>query len=187
MQTDLQKTIRAIKSYIYHVENEFSQQLDYFHIRGQSNILRYLPVGTVVVRLHPADSLFDVLARIAAVQITGCRLQVSIPTGLDHPAVAFLDGVEGRNLMRDSAVIKEDDPTLAARIPTVDRIRYASPDRVPQHLFQAAAETGFYVARTPVVMEGRIELLQYYRQQSICHNYHRYGNLGERAAAFDTA
>ena len=30
-------------------------------------------------------------------------------------------------------------------------------------------------------MDGRVELLQYAQQQSICDNYHRYGNLGERA------
>jgi hypothetical protein len=36
------------------------------------------------------------------------------------------------------------------------------------------------------MMDGRIELLQYYRQQSICDNYHRYGNLGERAPEFQS-
>jgi RHH-type proline utilization regulon transcriptional repressor/proline dehydrogenase/delta 1-pyrroline-5-carboxylate dehydrogenase len=51
-------------------------------------------------------------------------------------------------------------------------------------VFAAAAETGFYIARAPVLMEGRIELLQYYRQQSVCTNYHRYGNLGFRAGEF---
>ncbi|MBW2707265.1 MAG: hypothetical protein JRD84_13285 [Deltaproteobacteria bacterium] len=34
-------------------------------------------------------------------------------------------------------------------------------------------------------MDGRIELLHYYRQQSICDNYHRYGNLGERENIVD--
>ncbi|MDZ7724123.1 MAG: hypothetical protein U5R06_15275 [candidate division KSB1 bacterium] len=53
-------------------------------------------------------------------------------------------------------------------------------DRVPQPVFKAAAETGFYIARTPVMMEGRIELLQYFQQQAVCNTYHRYGNLGER-------
>jgi RHH-type proline utilization regulon transcriptional repressor/proline dehydrogenase/delta 1-pyrroline-5-carboxylate dehydrogenase len=48
-------------------------------------------------------------------------------------------------------------------------------------VFEAAAETGFFIARAPVLMDGRLELLQYLRQQSICRNYHRYGNLGERA------
>jgi RHH-type proline utilization regulon transcriptional repressor/proline dehydrogenase/delta 1-pyrroline-5-carboxylate dehydrogenase len=52
-------------------------------------------------------------------------------------------------------------------------------------VFAAAAETGFYIARAPVRMEGRIELLHYYRQQSVCANYHRYGNLGHRLAEFD--
>ena len=36
-------------------------------------------------------------------------------------------------------------------------------------------------------LAGGIELLQDYQQQSICHNYHRYGNLGERASEFDLA
>ena len=61
------------QSYLYHFEQEFSREKDYFHLRGQDNILRYLPIGTVVVRLHKEDSLFDVLARIAAVKISGCQ------------------------------------------------------------------------------------------------------------------
>jgi len=52
---------------------------------------------------------------------------------------------------------------------------------VSPDVFAAAAKTGFYIARAPVLMEGRIELLHYYRQQTICDEYHRYGNLGERA------
>jgi RHH-type proline utilization regulon transcriptional repressor/proline dehydrogenase/delta 1-pyrroline-5-carboxylate dehydrogenase len=45
----------------------------------------------------------------------------------------------------------------------------------------AAATTGFYIARSPVLMEGRIEMLHYIVNQSICDDYHRYGNLGDRA------
>ena len=45
----------------------------------------------------------------------------------------------------------------------------------------AAAQSGFYVAREPVLMEGRIELLHYFQNQSVCDTYHRYGNLGERS------
>jgi RHH-type proline utilization regulon transcriptional repressor/proline dehydrogenase/delta 1-pyrroline-5-carboxylate dehydrogenase len=32
-----------------------------------------------------------------------------------------------------------------------------------------------------VLAEGRLELLWYLREQSISHDYHRYGNLGLRA------
>ena len=47
---------------------------------------------------------------------------------------------------------------------------------------QAAAKSLQYVADTPVSSHGRIELLWYFREQSVSHMYHRYGNLGLRAA-----
>ncbi len=181
---DVRKTVLAIHSYLYWVEIEFSREIDFFHLRGQDNILRHLPVGTVVVRLHAEDSLFEILARMAAVKATGNRLRVSIPKGVDTPAIRFLDAPEGRRLTVQTPVFQETDADLIALIPKVDRIRYAAPVRVPQEVFAAAAETGFYIARAPVRMEGRLELLHYYRQQSICTNYHRYGNLGFRSGEF---
>ncbi|MBC8326461.1 MAG: hypothetical protein H8E27_12630 [Verrucomicrobia subdivision 3 bacterium] len=33
---------------------------------------------------------------------------------------------------------------------------------------------------TPVLAEGRLELLWYVEEQSLSHDYHRYGNLGAR-------
>jgi RHH-type proline utilization regulon transcriptional repressor/proline dehydrogenase/delta 1-pyrroline-5-carboxylate dehydrogenase len=181
---DVRKTVRAIKSYLFQVEREFGREIEYFHLRGQDNVLRHLPVGTIVVRLHPQDSLFETLARIAAVKATGNRLRVSLPKGMDSAATRFLYGPEGRRLTGKDPVFQETDEELIAGLPKIDRIRYAAPERVPGEVYAAAAETGFYIARSPVVMEGRIELLQYYRQQSICTNYHRYGNLGFRAGEF---
>ena len=185
VESDIGKTIQAIKSYLYHVEQEFSREIDYFHLRGQDNILRYLPVGTVVVRIHAKDNLFETLARIAAVKITGCRLIISVPKGMQTSVTRFLDEKEGRRLIGASPVLSEKDDALISHIPEIDRIRFAAPERVPMEVYAAAAKTGFYIARWPVMMEGRIELLPYYRQQSICHTYHRYGNLGERAPEWE--
>ena len=179
-KTDLTKTIRAVKSYLYWWEQEFSREKDYFHLRGQDNILRYLPVGTVLVRVHPDDSLFDILGRIAAVRISGCKLVVSIPPGMNGRIMEFLMGRHGKAFSGDVPLEKQSDQDLIGSIPEVQRIRYAAADRVPDGVFQFAAETGFHISRTPVLMEGRIELLQYFQEQSICSNYHRYGNLGER-------
>ena len=186
IQADIQQSIWAIKSYLYHVEREFSRRLDYFHLRGQDNILRYLPMGTVVIRLHQEDSLFETLARIAAAIVSGCSLRVSSPQNLVSRVTRFLKAKEGRQLIGENPVVYELDKELINSILKIDRIRYAAPQRVPQNVQHAAAETGFYIARTPVMMDGRIELLQYYRQQSICNNYHRYGNLGERAPEFES-
>jgi RHH-type proline utilization regulon transcriptional repressor/proline dehydrogenase/delta 1-pyrroline-5-carboxylate dehydrogenase len=180
-RTDLIKTIRAVKSYLLHWEQEFSQEKDYFHLRGQDNIVHYLPVGSVVVRIHPDDRLFDVLARIAAVKISGCTLAVSLPKGLDNQITDFLKSIHGKRFLGGIAVKEQSDRELIAVIPQIQRIRYAAPDRVPYEVSAAAADTGFYISRIPVMMEGRIELLQYFQEQSVCNNYHRYGNLGERA------
>ena len=186
IESDIQKTIAAIHSYIYHVEKEFSRRLDYFHLRGQDNILRYLPVGTVAIRLHQDDNLFETLARIAAAKITGCIPRISSPNDLDTSVTRFLQSEAGRRFIGGNPVFFEPDKELIKSIPTIDRIRYAAPERVPGDILQAAAEIGFYISRTPVMMDGRIELLQYYRQQSICDNYHRYGNLGERVPEFES-
>jgi RHH-type proline utilization regulon transcriptional repressor/proline dehydrogenase/delta 1-pyrroline-5-carboxylate dehydrogenase len=97
------------------------------------------------------------------------------------------EAIEGRRFINGNHVLNELDKELVKSIPIIDRVRYAAPERVPQDVRRAAAETGFYIARTPVMMDGRIELLQYYRQQSICNNYHRYGNLGERTREFESS
>ncbi len=178
---DLEKTHRAICSYLYWMETEFSRETDYFHLRGQDNLLRYQPVGKVMIRIHPADSLFEVLARIAAARITGCPFEISHPPGLKTPVTAFLTGHEGRRFTDNTLPMHQSEKDVAERIPKLRRIRYAAPDRVSPEVLSAAARTGFYVSRTPVLMEGRVELLQYLREQAVSVEYHRYGNLGERA------
>jgi len=178
---DIRRTLRAVRNYLYRYERVFSGETDFFHLRGQDNRFRYLPLEKVVVRLHGADTLFEVLARLAAAEICGCRPEASLPPGLDTPTASFLGSPDGLRFLGAATRRIETDEELAARIPAVDRIRYAAPDRVPETIHRAAAAAGRYIARTPVLMEGRLELLHCLREQSICHNYHRYGNLGERA------
>ncbi|MCP4628361.1 MAG: hypothetical protein GY850_33335 [bacterium] len=57
--------------------------------------MRYLPVGKLIVRLHENDSLFETLARIAAAKISGNKLWVSIPKGLNNSVTRFLQGKKG--------------------------------------------------------------------------------------------
>ncbi len=178
---DIEKTIRAIHSYIYNAEQEFFRAKDYFKIRGEDNHLRYLPAGTVLVRVDARDSLFEVLARIAGAAIAGCKVIVGLPTGLTNSVTAFLSGEDGRHFLGGIPVVRHSDHHLVETLGEVDRVRYAAPDRVPMAVFEAAARTGFYISRSPVLMEGRIEMLHYFQEQTVSHSYHRYGNLGERA------
>jgi RHH-type proline utilization regulon transcriptional repressor/proline dehydrogenase/delta 1-pyrroline-5-carboxylate dehydrogenase len=108
-------------------------------------------------------------------------LILSIPPEIQSTVAGFLASIPGRQFLGDTQTTEQSDKDLIAIIPEVQRIRYAAPDRVPDEVFRAAAKTGFYISRSAVTMEGRLELLQYLKEQSICNNYHRYGNLGERA------
>jgi len=177
---DISKTIFAIKSYLYQMEHKFSRKEDYFHLRGQDNILHYLPIKEMCIRLHNDDSLFETLARIAAARTAGCDFVVSVPNDLSNPVTSFLEHRYGQALLKKGQMIYESDEHLAEKLHSIDRIRYAAPERVPDGLFREAAKNGFFISRSPVYMEGHLELLHYFRQQSICDNYHRYGNLGER-------
>jgi len=180
-RADIDRTVRAIHSYIYNAEQEFFQAKDYFKIRGEDNILRYRPVGTVIVRVAAQDTLFEVLARIAAASVAGCRVIVGLPKILDNPVTDFLAGENGRHFLANIPVVRHSDQDLLEILQDVERVRYAAPDRVPMSVFEAAARTGFYISRNRVLMEGRIEMLNYFQEQTVSHSYHRYGNLGDRA------
>jgi RHH-type proline utilization regulon transcriptional repressor/proline dehydrogenase/delta 1-pyrroline-5-carboxylate dehydrogenase len=180
---DLEKTTYAINSYLAHMETCFGQSSDYFHLRGQDNQLHHISCKNVVIRIHQDDSLFETLARIAAAVIAGCAPTVSIPSGLANHVAIFLESHRRCPLLESLAFILEQDEELILRMTSIDRLRYASVDRVPLTIFRAAAEKGLTISRHPVHMEGRLELLHYLRQQTVCNNYHRYGNLGERDLA----
>ena len=132
------------------------------------------------IRLHPDDTLFDTLARIAAARIARNTVVVSVPENLDNAATLFLDSGDARDLLSATALRRQSDEELAASFTVLHRVRYAAPDRVPDTVLKRAADLGYYIAREPVLMEGRLELMHYVQNQSICDSYHRYGNLGER-------
>jgi len=152
---------------------------------GEDNIRRYVPYPLLRVCVQPADSVFDIFARVAAARVTGARVLVSHAPNECSDALAMLD-----ECTQDWAAAIEivDEPVEAlAKIVTNSRdqrMRFAGPDRVPGLLRSAAASArgGTIIADHPVLAEGRIELLWYVREQSISHAYHRYGNLGSRAA-----
>ena len=172
---------QAIASYDDAWREEFSLEHDHFRLLGQDNIRRYLPFATICVRVVPADSWFDVVARVAAARVTGARVLASFAAGclrewhdrLDAWTESWAGGIE---------LVEQGDAEIMSLVPRHDvRIRYAARDRVPAEVRQAAAAVGQWIADVPVVAAGRIELLWYLREQSISHDYHRYGNLGRRA------
>jgi len=152
---------------------------------GQDNFRRYLPFGRVRVRVGPGDTAFDLVARVCAARVTGARVIVSVPPGFQSDALKWLDQ-HTDSWAAAIEFIEETEEQLAEILLSgaaqfVERIRYAAPDRVPVALRKVAAAASVYLADEPVLAGGRVELLWYLREQSVCCDYHRYGNLGARA------
>jgi RHH-type proline utilization regulon transcriptional repressor/proline dehydrogenase/delta 1-pyrroline-5-carboxylate dehydrogenase len=161
---------------------EFGIEHDHFRIVGQDNVRRYLPVGTVRVRVHAADTPADVFVRACAAHVAGCQVVVSSPPGLDAAVVRRLERVT-ESWAGAIEFVEETDAQLAAAIAAgqVDRVRYAAPERATLEVLAAGNAANGCVVSVPVSAEGRLEMLWYLREQSISTDYHRYGNLGLRA------
>jgi RHH-type proline utilization regulon transcriptional repressor/proline dehydrogenase/delta 1-pyrroline-5-carboxylate dehydrogenase len=177
-----ERILGAVASYERSWREEFGVEHDHFRLVGQDNLRRYLPVGSVRVRVHPDDSAFDVFARAAAAHAAGCAVVISTPAGLASPAVARLERLT-ESWAAAIEFVEESDAQLAHAIRDgqVDRVRYAAPERPSLEVLQSGNTANGCVVSVPVSAEGRLEMLWYLREQSISVDYHRYGNLGNRA------
>ncbi len=141
----------AAASYRRAWTEQFGQAIDRSGLRSERNVLRYRPVGTVMVRAGrdtPADDLASV--RLAA-EVAGVAMVVSEPP--------------------------EDDAGLAARLPTSGVARLRLLTDVGDAVLDACHVAGIAVDRTPVTDDGRVELPCWLREQSISWTLHRHGRI----------
>ncbi|MDA0657402.1 MAG: aldehyde dehydrogenase family protein [Planctomycetota bacterium] len=180
--TERRNVVEALSSYDQMSKTEFGGRHDFCRILGQDNFMGYRSFREVRVRLDRADTFFDIISRVGAARSLGCRTTISTPLEFDCPALQFLDEITqpwGAHV----ELVEETDEQLADVLLNgqIDRLRYSSQATVPESILRAAAQASVYVARAPVLPEGRVELLWYLREQSVSTNYHRYGNLGIRS------
>jgi RHH-type proline utilization regulon transcriptional repressor/proline dehydrogenase/delta 1-pyrroline-5-carboxylate dehydrogenase len=180
-EMEMRRLRRAARSYAKAVDEEFAREHDFFRLVGQDNLRRYRPVGSLRIRVEAGDQPFDLFSRVLAARAAGCAITVSTPGGLNAPHVSLVHDLT-ESWAASIEFLEESDEALAEAIRQgqIEGIRYAGPDRVAAPVLAAAAETGLHLATEPVLSIGRIELLHYVREQSLCIDYHRYGNLGAR-------
>ncbi|TWT99148.1 Bifunctional protein PutA [Botrimarina colliarenosi] len=175
---------RAAVDYAEAAEQEFLARHDHFELLGQDNVRRYLPFNQIIVRLHSKDTPREVIGRVMAARSLGCRVVVSSPPDLPTELVALIAALDDASVAWGAGLetLTESDEAIAAKAPDRGlRLRYAAADRVPAIVREPAAESLAYVADAPVSPSGRLELLWCVQEQSVSHDYHRYGNLGRRS------
>jgi RHH-type transcriptional regulator, proline utilization regulon repressor / proline dehydrogenase / delta 1-pyrroline-5-carboxylate dehydrogenase len=145
---------------------EFGIQHDPSGLSCESNIFRYRPFATSIVRA--GDETSD--AELARILLAGCAAGVSLEVSTNKPR-PFLASLGVTPLIEADSVFETrlsaiKGPWQGLRAPG------ASPS-----LKAAANEAGVRLVDHPVLWNGRIELLWLLREQSVSETLHRYGNV----------
>ena len=180
-KNDFEKLKFAVASYLENYEHEFSKERDFEKVRGEDNIFKYIPLEKTALRVTKEDSLFEVISRILACRISHVALHVSIDMALENGVVSFLYENKETLLGKKDTIVRESEADFIECFADVQKIFYAHEEEISPFVFEGAAKVAKFIVRAQPMMEGRIELLHYFQEQSISHSYHRYGNIGGRA------
>lgn len=160
----------------------FQEKSDKDLVIGQDNLAIYKNVNKMALRIQKGDSALDIVRILAAALTCKTELEVSYEEG-ETPlnfSSATTKHLHGLVFTQQSAVQFNTKVQEGA----FTRVRLAS---APSHALKfCAAQSMTYLNADPVLANGRYELLNYLREESISHNYHRYGYLGVREAEHRT-
>ena len=172
--SDINRLRYAYESYEKAWKQEFSVERDVSHIVGELNTFRYLPLKQVAFYVKDTDNLTDVILSVYAASKTKTQLLVAVsPT---NPHTEVLKTIVAKIANVSLALYTEDD--FVEDMCIFDRIRTCTAE-LSDAIYNKAAELGMYIATEKPVVEGRIEILHYLKEQSISHEYHRYGSIIE--------
>jgi len=158
----------AADSYQLNMENEFSKELDINNLMGERNTFRYLPLKSMALRISESDNLCDLIMVIIAAKKANTPLTISINK----------DDNKLKALANEFPIVVQTETKFLNQMENYERIRTCSPE-LSAEFYRKAAVLGKYVATAKPVIEGRIELLHYLKEQSIAFEYHRYGSIAE--------
>ncbi len=149
---------------------EFGLEHDPSQIHGESNIFRYVPHVSVVVRCPKQTTDSDLALLILVTKLTGVKAEVS----LDQKR-SWMMAYGNHNI----SVVEESANDLLQRLSIADKssssvLRYPN---CPDDFRTQVEKLGFVVQDMPFLANGRLELINWFREQAISETLHRYGNI----------
>ena len=166
------KLFAAAESYAYWWEQEFSISHDPSQVHGETNDFRYRPRAWHVLRLQQPDPLdVQVAAALSALACltVGTDLEISCPAKPDWlDRFCAITGFEAES---------EIDRQLAERLAmrTGGTLRIVGDYDVRE--FAPSVIGNIPILGSRVFANGRIELLNHLKEQSVTETVHRYGNI----------
>ena len=161
---------KSAASYAWWWERYFMREHDPSMVLGERNVFRYRPREVVHAWAGVDSAALDIARVIIAAKTCRVRLELAhAPRApLRFPALASVESVSAGELhvalaerrVKTLLVLGRETPALRAE----------------------AASGGVWYDATPPHPDGRVELLRYLREQSVCAELHRYGHLPDTAA-----
>ncbi len=168
---DRKKYEYAIESYFKNYKEVFSVEKDINNLMGEQNTFRYLPLKNILFRVQSTDELTDILLVSAAAKIARTPLNISISADNQHlNALKMISGCK---------ITLQSENEFIESMEKYERVRTCTPD-LSIEIYKKAAKLGKYIATQKPLIEGRLELLHYLKEQSIAFEYHRYGSITEK-------
>lgn len=167
-------------SYEKAMDSTFGFEHDPVKLRGEDNILRYLPVADLCIRIEDNDTQFTALGRILGAYFSKTNPVISISPIATPEVVTSVKDLN--STLCKFKLIEEAQDKLKNN--NYERVLISFED-VTKLLIKDLLLAGTHVVIQPPLKEGRIELLHFLKEQTISHAYHRHGNLGERSVDFE--
>lgn len=180
LEKKIQKALDSARSFMYWYDKEFSKEHDYANIRGESNIIRYIGVKSVLLRCEEDDRFEEILASVIAAKTAKASLHLSLPKHITTDELAWFINNSKEILQEGDSLRLENENELIESIKRSQRIRFLDPLHVSENIYDALKDDAKHISCEPFVDHGRIEMLHYFIEQSVTNSYHRYGNLGVR-------
>ncbi|MBF0430103.1 MAG: bifunctional proline dehydrogenase/L-glutamate gamma-semialdehyde dehydrogenase [Fibrobacteria bacterium] len=151
-------------------DKHFSKSWDPSAVHGEANFYRYTNVSLIIIRATRSTPPEDLLQILLAART--CRASVMLSLQQDIMPWQWVSQIT------NVSVEYQLEPELITLIKSADpltRLRCIEP--LSMDLRDALNDNNIAVLDEPVSAIGRLELLQYLREQSYTFTNHRYGNI----------
>ena len=135
LKDDFIKLNYALQSYLKNFEDEFNKEHDYFKLRGEDNIFRYIPLKCVAIRIVENDTFFEVFSRIMAAKVSGVAIHISIEGELENKIISFLYENRDKVLNSGDRLVRENEKEFADNFINVEKIIYSDISKVTEYIF----------------------------------------------------
>ena len=184
LPAELHSSLRAsVASYSRWWEQEFSVEYDPSYLLGETNYFCYRPQPQHVLRLSQTaqlkpENLLAIARVLAACQLTNCPLFISL-----DKSVEAIDAMLAEISWAMSAQVRvESTESFAKWLQSLNHGTLRIIGDYQSEQFAPAVIGNIFTVSATVLCDGRVELLNYLREQSISETIHRYGNISSSVA-----